>query len=141
MPSPQDDRLRVRHGCVGGWTVFGPRRKVTKVADNVVFTLDDRPILQMYEQYLGDEAEDLPASGLLYPLAMLSQQREETGIIRTLLGINRDDGSITFAGDIEEESIVQLMYAEEGSLEEIRAAIDELVQLGKRVTIRRRWIS
>ena len=110
------DSLQVRHGCVGGWTVFGPRRKVTKVEDNVVYTLDDRPILQMYEQYLGDEAQDLPASGLLYPLAMLSQEREETGIIRTLLGIDREEGSITFAGDIEQGTVVQLMYAEDDEL-------------------------
>lgn len=108
--------LRVRHGCAGGWTVFGPRRKVTRVSDNVVYELDGRPILDMYEEYLGEEAKDLPGSGLLYPLAILSEEREETGIIRTLLGINRAEGSITFAGDIAEGSVVQLMCAEESEL-------------------------
>ncbi len=108
--------VQVRHGCVGGWTVFGPRRTVTKVHDNVVYELDGRPILDMYDEYLGDEAKDLPGSGLLYPLAMLSENREETGIIRTLLAINREEGSVTFAGDIEEGRVVQLMYAQDEQL-------------------------
>jgi hypothetical protein len=101
---------------VGGWAVFGPRRKVTKADHNVVYELDGRPILEMYEHYLGEEAKDLPASGLLYPLAMLSEKREATGIIRTLLAINRENGSITFAGDVDEGSVVQLMYAQEAQL-------------------------
>ncbi|MBN1513849.1 MAG: FIST C-terminal domain-containing protein [Phycisphaerae bacterium] len=110
------DALRVRHGCAGGWTVFGPRRTVTKGSNNVVYELDGRPILDMYEQYLGEEAKDLPQSGLLYPLAILSERREQTGIIRTILEINREDGSMAFAGGIEEGSVVQLMCADEAEL-------------------------
>ena len=108
--------LRVRHGCAGGWTVFGPRRKVTKVLDNVVYELDGRRILDMYEEYLGEEAKGLPISGLLYPLAILSENREETGIIRTMLEINREEGSVAFAGGIDEGSVVQLMCADEAEL-------------------------
>ncbi|MBN1342489.1 MAG: FIST C-terminal domain-containing protein [Phycisphaerae bacterium] len=110
------DAIRASYGCVGGWAVFGPRRTVTKADENVVYELDGKPILEMYERYLGDEAKDLPGSGLLYPLAMLSEGRQETGIIRTLLGINRQDGSITFAGNIEQGSKVQLMYAQDQQL-------------------------
>lgn len=109
-------KIRTGHGSVGGWSVFGPRRKVTKVEENVLYELDGEPVLGMYEHYLGDEARDLPGSGLLYPLAVLSDEREETGLIRTLLGVNREDGSITFAGNFDQGNSVQLMYAEDDQL-------------------------
>ncbi len=123
--------LRVQHGCAGGWTVFGPRRKVTRSRDNVVYEIDGRRILDMYEEYLGEEAKDLPGSGLLYPLAILSEKREETGIIRTLVGINREEGSVTFAGDIVEGSVVQLMCAEENELIEGAALAASQCRMGE----------
>jgi hypothetical protein len=103
--------FRVGHGSMGGWEAFGPIRRVTRSRRNVVFELDGRPALSVYETYLGEDAKDLPASGLLFPLALVSEDRDETGLIRTLLGVERETGALIFAGDVPEGGLVRLMHA------------------------------
>src|SRR3984957_9957262 len=57
--------VRFGHGSAGGWDMFGPRRRVTKSAGNMLFALDGEPALDLYERYLGpEEAKDLPGSAL-----------------------------------------------------------------------------
>ncbi|MBN1942284.1 MAG: FIST C-terminal domain-containing protein [Phycisphaerae bacterium] len=102
--------LKVNCGSVGGWAPFGTLKTVTRTHHNVVYEIDGNRALDVYSAYLGDEAKDLPASGLLFPLSMASGA-EENGLIRTLLAIDREKGSLTFAGDIPEGSNVQLMHA------------------------------
>lgn len=104
------DSLRIGHGSKGGWDRFGPERTITKSAGNVVFELDDQPILALYEQYLGELAPELPASGLLFPLA-LRQPGEEKQLVRTILGVDEEAQSLTFAGDMPQGHAVQLMQA------------------------------
>ncbi len=103
--------VRYAHGSFGGWQSFGPARRATRAVDNVLFELDGEPALAIYKRYLGEYAKDLPASGLLFPFAILSQEHEETGLIRTLLGVNEADGSLTLAGDIPQDGYLKLMHA------------------------------
>jgi len=105
------ERLRVGHGSMGGWESFGPIRRVTRSRDNILYELDGKPALTIYEAYLGEDAEQLPASGLLFPLALVSNDLRETGLIRTLLAVDRERGSLTFAGNVYEGGLVRLMHA------------------------------
>lgn len=105
------DAVRFGHGSFGGWQSFGPARRATRVAGNVLFELDGEPALDIYKRYLGEYAKDLPASGLLFPFAILSHERQETGLIRTLLGIDEQTGSLTLAGDIPLDGYLKLMHA------------------------------
>lgn len=102
--------LKVGRGSVGGWSPFGPRKMVTRSRENIVYEIDEHRALDVYSAYLGDEAEDLPASGLLFPLAIMPQSGKP-GLIRTLLAIDKEQGSLTFAGDIRQGTTVQLMHA------------------------------
>lgn len=104
------DHLRIGHGSKGGWDPFGPRRQVTRSAGNVLYELDGRPALQLYKEYLGDRAEGLPATGLLFPLA-LSAGDDERPIVRTILAVDEAESSLTFAGDIPTGARAQLMKA------------------------------
>ena len=54
------ERLRVGYGSLGGWDPFGPERLVTRSAGNVLYELDGRSALELYKNYLGDHAADLP---------------------------------------------------------------------------------
>ncbi len=105
------DALTFAHGSFGGWQSFGPARRATKVAGNVLYELDGEPALEIYRRYLGEYAKDLPASGLLFPFAILADDRQETGLIRTLLAVNEADGSLTLAGDIPADGYLKLMHA------------------------------
>jgi hypothetical protein len=103
-------RLHVGYGSVGGWDPFGPERMITRSSGNVLHELDGQSALALYKKYLGPQAADLPASGLLFPLS-LRVHEDETGIVRTILGINEEEQSITFAGDVPEGAYVRLMKA------------------------------
>lgn len=106
------NRLAVGHGSKGGWEAFGPERLVTGSNGNVLQTLDGKPALEIYKNYLGDKAADLPASGLLFPLALRRGSDTTNVLVRTLLAVSDEDSTMTFAGDIPEGSYVQLMRAD-----------------------------
>jgi hypothetical protein len=109
-------RLELRHGTFHGWNHFGPARKVTRSAGNVLFELDGSPALEVYKRYLGDFAKDLPGSGLLFPFEMLGSERQELGLIRTILGVDEGNGSLVLAGDIDPSGYLRLMHASTDSL-------------------------
>ena len=105
------DRIRIGHGSKGGWDRFGPERRVTKSKGNVLFELDGRPALQLYKEYLGERADGLPATGLLFPLALRANQADSKSLVRTILAVDEGEQSLTFAGDIPEGAFAQLMKA------------------------------
>lgn len=104
-------RLRVGHGSKGGWDVFGPQRLVTRSEDNVLYELDGRPALDLYKEYLGDLVSGLPSSALLFPLALSEDREAQKTIVRTILGVDEANHSLTFAGDIPVGYYAQLMKA------------------------------
>ena len=105
------ERLQVGHGSFGGWEPFGPARLVTRCDGNVLYELDGTPALDIYKRYLGEYARDLPASGLLFPFAMLGEDLNAVGLIRTILGIDEAAGSLTLAGEIVKGGYLKLMHA------------------------------
>ncbi|MEL7532684.1 MAG: FIST N-terminal domain-containing protein [Bacteroidota bacterium] len=105
------DAFKIGHGSVGGWDPFGPVRTVTKSEGNVLFQLDDHPALELYKQYLGEDANQLPGSALLFPLQINHSEQSGHGTVRTVLNIDENSQSMTFAGDIPEGYQAQLMMA------------------------------
>ncbi len=105
------DRVAIGHGSKGGWDKFGPERKVTKSEGNVLYELDGEPALQLYKKYLGDRASELPASGLLFPLAVRASSADDKSLVRTILAVDEAKQSMTFAGDIPQGHLAQLMRA------------------------------
>ncbi|MFG6467205.1 FIST signal transduction protein [Roseateles sp. BYS87W] len=110
------DALQFDFGCYGGWTPFGPARKVTRSEHNVLYELDGEPALEIYKRYLGSHAQGLPGSGLLFPFAMLGEDDQEVGLVRTILGVNEAEGSVTLAGDIDPDGYLRLMHASTDAL-------------------------
>ena len=120
------DSLRLSHGSFGGWTPFGPARKVTRSENNILYELDGESALAVYKRYLGEHATSLPASGLLFPFSMLGQDQSELGLIRTILGIDEVQGSLTLAGDIDPHGYLKLMHASTDALVEGAKAAAEM---------------
>ncbi|MEJ2213997.1 MAG: FIST N-terminal domain-containing protein [Gammaproteobacteria bacterium] len=102
------DALTVTTGCHAGWSSFGADRIITRSSANVLYELDDRPALDLYKEFLGEFADDLPLSGLRFPLNIRASENANE-VIRTLLAINEEEKSITFAGDVPEGFIARLM--------------------------------
>lgn len=104
------NRLKVGYGSLGGWDPFGPERLITRSKGNVLYELDGQSALALYKRYLGDAAAGLPATGLLFPLS-LRMEDHERGVVRTILAVNEQDQSMTFAGDMPEGAYARLMKA------------------------------
>lgn len=103
------DQVHIGHGSRGGWDIFGPERRVTRSQGNRLHELDGRPALEIYKDYLGELAAGLPATALRFPLALRANADEQKRLVRTVLAVSEDDGSMTFAGDIPEGYLAQLM--------------------------------
>lgn len=104
------ETLEISFSSYGGWSTFGPVRTITKSEANILYEIDDQPALDLYKKYLGDKANKLPQASLLYPLNLTMQGRNEA-VVRTILGINNEDSSMTLAGNAPVNSKVQLMMA------------------------------
>jgi hypothetical protein len=101
--------IAMGHGSAGGWDEFGPQRRITKSKGNVLFELDGQPALALYERYLGDDAAGLPGTALLYPLLITDPANPKHSVVRTILAVDRDASTMTFAGDVPEGWSAQLM--------------------------------
>ena len=84
---------------------------MTRSEGNVLFELDGEPALQLYKNYLGDRAQGLPATGLLFPLALRADAQDDKALVRTILAVDEAQQSLTFAGDVPQGYLVQLMRA------------------------------
>jgi hypothetical protein len=105
------ESVGVSHGSRGGWDVFGPERVVTRSEGNVLYELDGEPALALYKAYLGERAAGLPATALLFPLALRATHASSDTLVRTILSVDEANQTMTFAGDVPQESVVQLMRA------------------------------
>lgn len=103
------DNINIEYGSMGGWDSFGPSRLVTHSENNVLYSIDDQNALELYKKYLGSYAKELPSSALRFPL--LVQLPNGQKVVRTVLAVDDEIGSMTFAGDIPTGSYAQLMCA------------------------------
>lgn len=104
------ETLEISFASHGGWSSFGPERKITKSTENILYELDGQPALDLYKKYLGEKAAQLPQASLLYPLNVMPEGKEKP-VVRTILSINNEDNSMVLAGDVPVNSKVQLMMA------------------------------
>ncbi|MGI0491214.1 FIST signal transduction protein [Alkalinema pantanalense CENA528] len=121
------DRLKVGYGSRGGFTPFGPERVITQSEGNVLYQLDHQSALELYRHYLGEHAEHLPASGLLFPLSLQIAEHQYP-VVRTLLAINEAEQSLTFAGAVPKGATVQLMQASFANLTHAAVQAAEVAQ-------------
>jgi hypothetical protein len=105
------DSLDIGCGSKGGWDTFGPERIITKSKGNIVMEIDGEPALDLYKRYLGDRANELPSSALLFPLSIRKNFGSEEKLVRTILSVDHINKTMTFAGDVPEGWCVQLMRA------------------------------
>lgn len=95
------DTLQVKQGCEGGWQKFGLERRITNAKRNILYEIDGEPALRSYKKYLGNLTDKLPSSALFFPIAIRKNNLSDY-VVRTILAVNEEEQSITFAGDIPE---------------------------------------
>ncbi|HFQ62154.1 MAG TPA: EAL domain-containing protein [Epsilonproteobacteria bacterium] len=86
---------------------IGKDMTITQVDKNRVYTIDNIPIYQIYQHYLGEDiAKNLPEVGIEFPLII---QHKDRHIARAVLA-KHDDGSLSFAGNFKQGDIVRFGY-------------------------------
>lgn len=108
-------------GFASGWSPIGHKKRVTKVDHNIVYEVDNEPILDFYNRYLGGNYSRVPTE---YPLAVFPEESNKY-YIRSPYTFNEVDKSITFFGDVPENVIVQLVS---GSIEKMSVASESALK-------------
>ncbi len=101
--------LRVGLGSGGGWSDFGPERRITRAEGQVLYELDGKPALDLYKDYLGELAAGLPATALRFPLSVRQEGQSSESLVRTILAVDESARSLIFAGDIPLNATARLM--------------------------------
>jgi hypothetical protein len=120
--------VRLAHASGAGWEAFGPKRRITRSSGYTIAELDGKPALPIYERYLGEDAAGLPGSGLLFPLLIWDTAVPARTYVRTVLGIDRAAGTISFGGDVPEGWGAQLMRGHlDGLIDGSAGAVEQLL--------------
>lgn len=104
------DALEVGKGYNAGWKPFGPDRLISRSENNVLYEIDHQPALEMYKTYLGEYAEELPSAALRFPLGLKHPTSQEL-VVRSILSIDEENQTLTFAGNVPEGASCQIMRA------------------------------
>lgn len=107
--------LKIGHSSKAGWTPFGPERFITKSTNNILFELNEEPILDFYKKYLDGLFEDMVEAIRIYPLGIKTDNGHER-LLRAFLDYNTENGGALFAGDMPEGARVRMMRSNVNSL-------------------------
>jgi len=130
--------FRLGTGVQSGWAPIGLSKQVTRARGKTVYELNGEPALNVFERFLGQHAEKLPAIGVEYPLGFtkLSEGDDQKGhyVLRATMSVDRKTRSITFAGEIPEGAMVNMTCGDKSSIleaaetaaKEARSAIGEI---------------
>lgn len=103
------DSIHFNYGSAGGWDMVGSERVITRSEGNILFEFDGKPALELYKNYIGKMAEQLPSSGLLFPIIVWPKGHKESSLVRTILAVDEENQSLIFAGDVTQGHSTQMM--------------------------------
>jgi diguanylate cyclase (GGDEF)-like protein/PAS domain S-box-containing protein len=119
IASLSGDELIVNSDYILKWEEIGKEMVVTKAQDNIVYSIDNIEIKELYRKYLGSEvADNLPSAGTEFPLIT---KRDGIKVARSTVAV-LEDNSFVFAGNLSEGEKVRFAY---GNLNEIQNSINE----------------
>ena len=100
-----EDKIEVKGIATCGWQAIGTTKTVTKSEGNTVYTIDDKPALDMLMNYLGVEIKQEGSKDIVtflsfwyYPLQV---ERENVDpVIRTAMFANQEERSLICSGKV-----------------------------------------
>ena len=126
-----EDKIEINGIATCGWKPIGTTKTITKSEGNIVYTIDDKPALDMIMKYLGveydfDTGEEIVTQiGAYYPLQM---ERENVApVMRTAMLANREDRSLICAGNVPKGS--KIKFSLPPDFDAIETVIEECTQL------------
>jgi hypothetical protein len=110
--------------ATSGWKGIGTPKTVTKAEGNIVYRIDDKPALDMYNKYLniGDD----PMRAAEYPLLLI---RDDGSVVLRAAFVVNEDNSIVYAGTVPEGAKVR--FSMPPGSEIIDHAIEQMTEFRK----------
>lgn len=104
------DKVELSGVATCGWKPIGITKIVTKSEGNIVYTIDDKPALDLVIKYLGLDLEDQFNNtvfnlGAYYPLQL--EREDAPSVMRTAQMGNIEDRSLICAGNVPQGSKVR----------------------------------
>lgn len=121
--------IEIKCAGEGGWRPFGPVRQISRSNGYELFELDGKSALDLYKQYLGDQADKLPGSALHFPLE-LQPIGDERPVVRTVISINEETNGMVFAGDMPTGREVRFLHGTYTDLVDGAASVAARLQTG-----------
>lgn len=106
-----EDMVDISGVATCGWKPIGITKTITKSSGNIVYTIDDKPALDLVMKYLGLSLSDEPMNntvfslGAYYPLQL--EREDAPAVMRTAMLGNTEDRSLVCAGKIPQGSKVR----------------------------------
>ncbi len=107
-----EDKIDVSGIATCGWNAIGTSKTVTKSEGNIVYTIDDKPALDMLMNYLGVEIKQEDdkqivnfLSSWYYPLQL--ERENADPVIRTAMFANSKDRSLICSGNVTQGSKIK----------------------------------
>ncbi len=106
-----EDKIEVKGIATCGWKPIGITKTITKSEKNIVYTIDDKPALDLVIKYLGldidhDTSESVVANlGAYYPLQL--ERENASPVMRTAMLGNKQDRSLICAGIVPQGAKVR----------------------------------
>jgi hypothetical protein len=111
--------IQIVTAAKSGWIPVGSTLTCTKVEDgNVLLELNGRPALDIYKEWLGPRADEMPFIGCEFPIGLVggvpSTQNlpdEQVLLLRAVKGVDEARKAIVFGGDVPEGAEVRMTRA------------------------------
>ena len=107
-----EDKIDVSGIATCGWNAIGTSKTVTKSEGNIVYTIDDKPALDMLMNYLGVDIKQEDGKEIVnflsswyYPLQL--ERENADPIIRTAMFANSKDRSLICSGNVPQGSKIK----------------------------------
>ena len=107
-----EDKIDVRGIATCGWKAIGTEKTVKKSEGNIVYTIDDKPALDMLIKYLGVEVKQDDNNNIVtflnswyYPLQL--ERENADPVIRATRFANRENRSLICTGSVPQGSKIK----------------------------------
>ena len=106
-----EEKISIKGYATGGCQPVGIYHTITRSDGNVVYTIDDQPVLDLVLRYCGRGMDELKQGNAILNIAsyfQIQMERENgSSIMRTPMFANINDGSLVFAGALPQGSRVK----------------------------------
>lgn len=108
-----EDKIDISGVATCGWKAIGTTKIITKSTGNIVYTIDDKPALDLVMKYLGISLDDQLIDNAVFNIDLftyypLQLERENApAVMRTAMLGNTQDRSLVCAGNIPQGSKIR----------------------------------